>query len=113
MVIGVNGLVGHHVLLVVEMVHNIKQGKVFYFSLYNIISNLNTINKRACNNSIPSQGGSLCRGDTLQIQNCNTNLSCPINGNWTDWGSYSACSTTCGTGVKTRVCRIFIEYLLF
>ncbi len=38
-----------------------------------------------------------------------------MNGNWTDWGSYSACSTTCGPGVQTRVCiiRIIIDLYLF
>jgi hypothetical protein len=55
---------------------------------------------------MPSQGGSQCQGDALQIQDCDTNVDCPINGNWTEWGGYSACSTTCGTGVQTRVRRI-------
>ncbi|CAF1679281.1 unnamed protein product [Rotaria magnacalcarata] len=58
---------------------------------------------RACNTTTPSQGGSLCRGDALQTQTCTTNLSCPVNGNWTEWGGYSPCSTTCGTGIRSRI----------
>ncbi|CAF5159003.1 unnamed protein product, partial [Rotaria sp. Silwood1] len=50
----------------------------------------------ACNSSTPSEGGSLCRGDALRTQTCDTNVTCPVNGNWTQWGSYSSCSTTCG-----------------
>ncbi len=67
------------------------------------------IQSRACNNSIPSQGGSLCVGDGLQTQTCNSNVSCPVNGNWTNWGSYSPCSTSCGPGVQTRVRIILID----
>ncbi|UJR31957.1 hypothetical protein I4U23_019430 [Adineta vaga] len=58
---------------------------------------------RACNTSTPTMGGLLCSGDALRTQNCNTNVSCPINGNWSEWGSYSPCSTTCGAGVHTRI----------
>ncbi|CAF1064997.1 unnamed protein product [Adineta steineri] len=57
---------------------------------------------RACNNSMPSSGGSLCVGDSLRTQTCNSNVTCPINGNWSDWGSFSPCSTTCGPGIQTR-----------
>ncbi|CAF4070391.1 unnamed protein product [Rotaria sp. Silwood2] len=58
---------------------------------------------RACNTSTPSQGGSLCRGDALRTQTCDSNVACPVNGNWTQWGSYSSCSTTCGAGIRTRI----------
>ncbi|CAF4719081.1 unnamed protein product [Rotaria sp. Silwood2] len=59
--------------------------------------------KQACNTSTPSQGGSLCRGDALRTQTCDSNVACPVNGNWTQWGSYSSCSTTCGAGIRTRI----------
>jgi len=59
--------------------------------------------KRACNNTTPAQGGSACRGDPLEIQACQTDVACPVNGNWSAWSSYSPCSTTCGPGIRTRV----------
>ncbi|CAF1161779.1 unnamed protein product [Adineta steineri] len=64
---------------------------------------------RACNNSMPSSGGSLCVGDSLRTQTCNSNVTCPINGNWSDWGRFSQCSTTCGPGIQTRVRIISIN----
>ena len=26
----------------------------------------------------------------------------PVNGSWTDWGEWTACSPTCGNGTETR-----------
>lgn len=46
-----------------------------------------------------------CVGDESESRKC-TEKPCPIDGEWSDWGSLSPCSRTCGTGyqVKKRFC---------
>ncbi|XP_061184993.1 uncharacterized protein LOC133193009 [Saccostrea echinata] len=56
---------------------------------------------RSCSNPAPQHGGKSCPGSTSSSQNCNTH-NCPIDGNWASWGSYGACSLTCGGGVQSR-----------
>ncbi|CAF4459890.1 unnamed protein product, partial [Rotaria sp. Silwood2] len=59
---------------------------------------------RLCMNQ--SDGGQPCYGSATQTTSCNTNVTCPIDGQWTTWSSRSPCSATCGTGftVRTRTC---------
>jgi len=53
----------------------------------------------------PTLGGKSCSGgDKDQISTCNA-AQCPRNcqdGAWTDWGSWAACSASCGTGYTFR-----------
>ncbi|XP_013411295.1 uncharacterized protein LOC106174328 isoform X9 [Lingula anatina] len=56
---------------------------------------------RTCTNPVPQNGGADCVGDRLELQQCNTQ-GCPVNGNYTEWSNWSACSRTCGNGQQTR-----------
>lgn len=51
---------------------------------------------RACDNPAARNGGDGCSGMSIMVTNCT------VNGGWTDWSAWSACSQTCGVAVKTR-----------
>nr|XP_022339845.1 semaphorin-5B-like [Crassostrea virginica] len=56
---------------------------------------------RSCNNPAPQYGGANCAGSSVSSQSCNTH-NCPIDGQWTSWGSYGSCTVTCGGGSQSR-----------
>ncbi|XP_076081403.1 coadhesin-like [Mytilus galloprovincialis] len=56
---------------------------------------------RTCNNPYPSAGGSACSGMADQILIC-AESDCPVLGAWSEWGVWSLCSTSCGSGNRTR-----------
>ncbi|XP_028403037.1 uncharacterized protein LOC114525804 isoform X2 [Dendronephthya gigantea] len=56
---------------------------------------------RARECSMANPGDSFCKGATAQTFDCN-DAPCPVNGGFSDWKEWSACSKTCGTGVKRR-----------
>ncbi|XP_052704188.1 uncharacterized protein LOC128180261 [Crassostrea angulata] len=60
---------------------------------------------RSCSNPAPQYGGLSCTGSTTSTQNCNTQ-HCPIDGGFSNWGSWGTCTVTCGGGtqVRTRSC---------
>ncbi|KAL4231142.1 Thrombospondin type 1 repeat-containing protein [Mactra antiquata] len=58
--------------------------------------------ERYCDNPAPQHGGALCVGDDAESKSCDSGTICPVDGGFTDWSAWTACSVTCGTGTKDR-----------
>ncbi|KAF6029673.1 hypothetical protein EB796_012004 [Bugula neritina] len=56
---------------------------------------------RTCNKPIPRSNGLDCEGNSVDAQPCNVD-PCAVDGGWTPWQDWSACSGTCGNGMKSR-----------
>lgn len=56
---------------------------------------------RTCSSPAPVFGGSPCSGINEEIKRC---FDCDgaVDGGWQTWGSWSACSATCGPGQRQR-----------
>lgn len=52
-------------------------------------------------NPATSYGGKTCEAARLETRECNTN-GCPVDCELTEFGAYTACSSTCGTGFRMR-----------
>ena len=59
--------------------------------------------RRACNSPLPMYNGLPCEGPSLEERVCETGISCPVNGQWSEWIVNSRCSVNCGTGIIQRV----------
>ncbi|KAG5680582.1 hypothetical protein PVAND_010079 [Polypedilum vanderplanki] len=61
---------------------------------------------RKCDSPIPAFGGLQCDGLDVEERVCAIGI-CPINGGWSNWSTWSACSKSCGKGYKnrTRICN--------
>ncbi|XP_066191192.1 adhesion G protein-coupled receptor B2 isoform X3 [Sylvia atricapilla] len=55
----------------------------------------------------PRHRGKACEGPHLQAKPCNI-ATCPVEGQWLEWGAWSRCSVTCanGTQQRTRKCSV-------
>ncbi|XP_052793992.1 SCO-spondin-like [Mya arenaria] len=62
---------------------------------------------RQCDNPPPQFGGLLCDGPDFEEIKCETEVPCPINGQWSIWSEYQSCSTQCGIGFtqRKRICN--------
>lgn len=52
--------------------------------------------------ALPCFSGQLCPGDAMETRVCYGVASCPVNGNWSPWGDWSTCSSTCVGGRRFR-----------
>lgn len=62
-----------------------------------------SLRSRTCTNPRPQHGGKKCTtlGHSVETKRCNTN-ACPVNGGYSTWEPYGACSKPCGGGKQTR-----------
>jgi hypothetical protein len=100
MVVILHGQVGVLVPVHVARVYKYRQG---LFELFSSIIVYLLFLFRSCTNPLPTNGGAYCTGSPINITSCNSTQPCPIDGNWSAWSNFSACSGTCGSGVMSRV----------
>uniref|UniRef100_A0A8V0Z019 Adhesion G protein-coupled receptor B2 n=1 Tax=Gallus gallus TaxID=9031 RepID=A0A8V0Z019_CHICK len=63
------------------------------------------VRTRSC---VSSPYGTLCSGLLRETRTCNNTATCPVEGQWLEWGAWSRCSVTCanGTQQRTRKCSV-------
>jgi len=52
-------------------------------------------------------GGNACNGNSTRATSCNTQ-PCPIDCQWGDWADWGACTSSCESGLRTRLRNISI-----
>ncbi|KAL4216700.1 hypothetical protein ACF0H5_024423 [Mactra antiquata] len=56
---------------------------------------------RSCDSPVPQLGGNDCIGANITTKICHQG-TCVVNGNWSDWQTWSTCSKSCDSGTRTR-----------
>ncbi|XP_020625288.1 coadhesin-like [Orbicella faveolata] len=61
------------------------------------------IRKRSCNSPEPTNGRKDCSdlGPAMESEACNS-FPCPVNGGYSQWSNFTACTATCGGGLQSR-----------
>ncbi|XP_041438099.1 adhesion G protein-coupled receptor B2 isoform X3 [Xenopus laevis] len=54
---------------------------------------------RSC---VSSPYGTLCSGPLRETRTCNNTATCPVEGQWLEWGAWERCSVTCSNGTQQR-----------
>ena len=57
---------------------------------------------RTCSDPAPQYGGQDCVGAKLETKECYLKVCPPIDGGWTTWSRWTACSKSCGWGEQRR-----------
>ncbi|KAI8504958.1 hypothetical protein Bbelb_170670 [Branchiostoma belcheri] len=59
------------------------------------------VRTRTCTNPAPAGGGNDCPGSDYDVLECLGDV-CNVDFQWSAWSDHTACSATCGAGVRTR-----------
>ncbi|XP_062049210.1 adhesion G protein-coupled receptor B2 isoform X10 [Lepus europaeus] len=57
------------------------------------------VRTRSC---VSSPYGTLCSGPLRETRPCNNSATCPVEGQWLEWGPWGPCSTSCANGTQQR-----------